>query len=109
MVKPRRCRGSLLEIHFWNFLHNNFLANTFPTAFSFAQTLVNVSGALASKFVVGAAVGWMTLPSVVGAVFDRYHRIVPMITLCASVINSLIMLTVQYRGEKHKKSNKNTQ
>ena len=68
---------------------------------------MNVSGALASKFVVGAAVGWMTLPSVVGALFDDFHRIVPLITLIASIINSVLMLTVQYRGEKHKKSNKN--
>ena len=80
------------------------LASTFPTAFAVAHTLVNVSGSLASKFVVGAAFGWMTLPSIVGALFDRYHRIVPLVTLSASIINSLIMLTVQYRAKKHKKS-----
>lgn len=84
------------------------LANTFPTAFSFAQTLVNVSGALASKFVVGAAVGWMTLPSLAGVLFAEHHRIIPQITLSASIINSVIMLTVQYRGEKHKNGDKQT-
>ena len=78
------------------------LANTFATAFSYAQTFVNVSGALASKFVIGAAVGWMTLPFLAGSLFDRYHRIVPLITLSAAVLNSILIFIIKIRGESRK-------
>ena len=54
-------------------------------------------GALASKFVFGAAIGWMTLPFLTGALFSKSPLAMPLVLFCASVMNILIMATLEYR------------
>ena len=56
-----------------------------------------IKGALASKFVFGAAIGWMTLPFLTGALFSKSPLAMPLVLFCASVMNILIMATLEYR------------
>ena len=56
-----------------------------------------MKGALASKFVFGAAIGWMTLPFLTGALFSKSPLAMPLVLFGASVMNILIMTTLEYR------------
>ncbi len=47
-----------------------FLASTFPTMFSLAERHLPVSGRLASMFFMGISLGGMTLPWLIGQLFD---------------------------------------
>ena len=53
-----------------SFSFGGFIATCFATAISLAETKVAVTGAVTSKFVFGAAIGWMTLPFLTGYLFD---------------------------------------
>ena len=55
------------------------LSSTYPTAFSFAQKFVTISGKFASRFAIGGAIGWMTIPSIAGYFFERYCKSMPLI------------------------------
>ena len=54
-----------------SFSFGAFIATCFASAISLAETKVAVTGAITSKFVFGAAVGWMTLPFLTGYLFDN--------------------------------------
>ena len=54
-----------------SFSFGAFIATCFASAISLAETKVAVTGAITSKFVFGAAVGWMTLPFLTGYLFDK--------------------------------------
>ncbi len=61
---------------------------------------MDLDGAMASKFVVGSAIGWMTLPSLCIAVMDKFSRILPTLTFVSAILSSVIMLFTQRMGEK---------
>ena len=57
----------------------------------------HITGALASKFVFSAAIGWMTLTFLTGALFSKSILAMPLVLFGASVMNILIMTTLEYR------------
>jgi len=55
------------------------LASTYPTTFSYAQKFVKITGKFASRFAIGGAIGWMTIPTITLYFFERYCRSMPLI------------------------------
>ena len=62
--------SSPLVLTLMSFSFGAFIATCFASAISLAETKVAVTGAITSKFVFGAAIGWMTLPFLTGYLFD---------------------------------------
>ena len=80
------------------------LSSTYPTAFTFAQKFVKISGKFASRFAIGGAIGWMTIPSLAGFFFEKYCNSMPLIVLIAFLFNVLLLLIMNIQGRKILKS-----
>jgi len=76
------------------------LSSTYPTAFSFAQKFVTISGKFASRFAIGGAIGWMTIPSIAGYFFERYCKSMPLIVFISMSINVCLLLLMNYQGRQ---------
>lgn len=46
-----------------------FMASSFPTAFVVAESMINISGSIASLFVVGSGLGEIIIPTIVSELF----------------------------------------
>ena len=76
------------------------LSSTYPTAFTFAQKFVKISGKFASRFAIGGAIGWMTIPSIAGFFFEKYCKSMPLIVLISFILNVLILIIMNIQGQK---------
>jgi fucose permease len=67
------------------------LASIFPTLVSLAERRMTVTGKVASWFLVGSSAGSMTLPWLIGQLFESVG---PLVTLVAIGIDLLLALAV---------------
>ena len=76
------------------------LASTYPTTFSYAQKFVKITGKFASRFAIGGAIGWMTIPTITGYFFERYCKSMPLIVLISLLVNVLLLIVMNIRGRQ---------
>eukprot|EP01125_Pyxidicula_operculata_P009384 TRINITY_DN308_c0_g1_i5.p1 TRINITY_DN308_c0_g1~~TRINITY_DN308_c0_g1_i5.p1 ORF type:complete len:380 (+),score=70.66 TRINITY_DN308_c0_g1_i5:1681-2820(+) len=76
-----------------------FMASSFPTAFTLAESLMIVTGKAASYFVIGASLGEMITPAIVSTFFqsDMGYRSVSIGLVCSSGLGFIIWLLLMWR------------
>jgi MFS transporter, FHS family, Na+ dependent glucose transporter 1 len=83
------------------------IASVFPTLISFAEHRMALSGKITSYFFVGASLGGMTIPWIIGQLFESIGPRFTMITLLVDVLLTLgiyvILIVYAGRMEKGKK------
>ena len=77
-----------------------FMASIFPTTLTLAERNTNVSGSVTSYFFVGASIGGMTIPWLVGRQFDQSGSQAVMVIIfgclvLASVVYGLLMRQIK--------------
>jgi MFS transporter, FHS family, Na+ dependent glucose transporter 1 len=70
------------------------IASVFPTLISFAEHRMALSGKITSYFFVGASLGGMTIPWLIGQLFDRIGPRYTMVTLLVDVLLTLVIYGV---------------
>ena len=75
------------------------LASTYPTTFSYAQKFVTITGKFASRFAIGGAIGWMTVPTITLYFFERHCRSMPLIVLISLLFNVCLMIMMNLKGK----------
>jgi FHS family Na+ dependent glucose MFS transporter 1 len=78
-----------------------FMASIFPTVLSWAERRMTMSGFVTSWFLVGASVGAMTLPWIIGQLFETIGPQVTMMLILADLVVALAVFSVlmAYGGE----------
>src|SRR5690606_2546710 len=71
-----------------------FIASIFPTVITWAERRMGMSGLVTSMFLVGASLGAMFFPWLIGQLFDRYGPGVTMPTLLAIILFSCLSLVL---------------
>jgi MFS transporter, FHS family, Na+ dependent glucose transporter 1 len=83
------------------------IASVFPTLISFAEHRMALSGKITSYFFVGASLGGMTIPWIIGQLFESIGPRFTMITLLVDVLLTLgiyvVLIVYAGRMEKAKK------
>jgi MFS transporter, FHS family, Na+ dependent glucose transporter 1 len=83
------------------------IASVFPTLISFAEHRMALSGKITSYFFVGASLGGMTIPWIIGQLFESIGPRYTMITLLVDVLLTLgiyvVLIVYAGRMEKAKK------
>lgn len=78
-----------------------FMASVFPTAVTLAGRRIEISGRIAGWFLVGASVGGMTLPFLMGQLFDSISPQSAMVLLAAYLVLALVvLLSLLFYGER---------
>ena len=62
------------------------MASVFPTLLAFAERRMRINGKMTSWFGIGAAAGAMTLPLLIGQLFERFGPKVTMITILLDLV-----------------------
>jgi FHS family Na+ dependent glucose MFS transporter 1 len=86
--------GSLLAIWLGTLGIGFSMASIFPTTISLAERRMTITGQVTSWFFVGASAGAMTLPWVIGQLFDAIGPQVVLLAILASLILELALLFV---------------
>ncbi|HDQ34846.1 MAG TPA: MFS transporter [Chloroflexi bacterium] len=68
------------------------MATVFPTTLALAERRLHITGKMMSQFFVGASLGSMTLPSLIGQLFESLGARAGMITLVADLGLTALML-----------------
>ncbi|XP_047429934.1 sodium-dependent glucose transporter 1 [Mugil cephalus] len=88
------CLFSKYRVALWfcSGLYGVSMATTFPSGISWAEQYITVSGYTASVFVVGAALGEMVLPALVGFLLGRFpdHPVLMYLCLITATFTSII-------------------
>ncbi len=71
-----------------------FMASMFPTTLSLAERHMTISGTITSLFFVGASLGGMILPWVIGQFFERVGPHVTNVTNAAAVAASVLVFAL---------------
>jgi MFS transporter, FHS family, Na+ dependent glucose transporter 1 len=81
------------------------IASVFPTLISFAEHRMALSGKITSYFFVGASLGGMTIPWLIGQLFEAIGPRYTMITLLVDVLLTigLFVVLVVYAGKLEKR------
>ncbi|XP_035686634.1 sodium-dependent glucose transporter 1-like [Branchiostoma floridae] len=81
------------------------ISTIFPSAISWAERYIHVTGKAAAVFVVGASFGEMFMPLMVGYMFERNPMWLMYFALGGSVIANVLFVALQWlvssRGEKY--------
>jgi FHS family Na+ dependent glucose MFS transporter 1 len=67
------------------------MASIFPTALTFADKRLNISAGITSWLFVGASLGGMVLPWIIGQVFEPFGPPVAMILILADLLAAVIL------------------
>ncbi len=86
--------GSLLAVWLGTLGLGFSMASIFPTTISLAERRMTITGQVTSWFFVGASAGAMTLPWVIGQLFDAIGPQVVLLAILASLILDLALLFV---------------
>jgi MFS transporter, FHS family, Na+ dependent glucose transporter 1 len=81
------------------------IASVFPTLISFAEHRMALSGKITSYFFVGASLGGMTIPWMIGQLFESIGPRYTMITLLVDVLLTLgiYVILIVYAGRMEKR------
>jgi MFS transporter, FHS family, Na+ dependent glucose transporter 1 len=71
-----------------------FIASIFPTVITWAERRMSMSGLVTSMFLVGASLGAMFFPWLIGQLFDRYGPGVTMPSLLVIILLSCLFLVL---------------
>ncbi|XP_019628820.1 PREDICTED: sodium-dependent glucose transporter 1A-like isoform X2 [Branchiostoma belcheri] len=81
------------------------ISTVFPSAISWAERYIHVTGKAAAVFVVGASFGEMVMPVLVGTMFERSPMWLMYFSLGGSVLANVLFVALQWlvssRGEKY--------
>lgn len=77
----------------------------FPTSLSFAKTKIHMTGRVTGLFFLGASLGMMLLPLVLGQVFDRFGGYAMMVVLLATALSGLGIINLLKSNRFSDKSN----
>jgi FHS family Na+ dependent glucose MFS transporter 1 len=79
------------------------VASIFPMTLTFAERYLHISGKITSWFFVGASVGGMFLPWLIGQLFDSvgYHVTMIVLVIDFAVALGVLVFTLNYAGRKH--------
>ncbi len=75
-----------------------FLASIFPTAISLAERNMTVTGAVTSWFIVGASLGSMAVPWLIGQLFESVGPQVMMLNILVVLILATVIFVVLIRS-----------
>jgi FHS family Na+ dependent glucose MFS transporter 1 len=70
------------------------MASMFPTALSFAERRMTITGTITSRFFVGGSTGGMVLPWVIGQLFEPVGAWVAIVVILGGVILDLVIYSV---------------
>lgn len=70
------------------------IASLFPTSLSFAERSLTISGRVTGWFLMGASIGGMSLPWLIGQLFERMGPHITMVLIFADVVLAALVLTV---------------
>jgi FHS family Na+ dependent glucose MFS transporter 1 len=79
-----------------------FMASIFPTTLSLAERRMTITGNITGWFFVGASAGGMTIPWVVGQLFERVAPIVVMWAIFLSMSAALVVFFIMIKLFKAK-------
>jgi FHS family Na+ dependent glucose MFS transporter 1 len=68
-----------------------FMASAFPTALSLAERNLNITAAVTSAFFVGASLGGMIVPWIIG---QRFEVVGPQVTLSILLVDLLAAIAI---------------
>ena len=71
-----------------------FMASIFPTVLSWAERRMTMSGSATSFFLIGASIGAMTLPWIIGQLFESIGPQVTMVLILADLVAALAVFGV---------------
>ncbi|MCL6430556.1 MAG: MFS transporter, partial [Anaerolineae bacterium] len=75
------------------------IASLFPTSLSFAERSLTISGRVTGWFLMGASIGGMSLPWLIGQLFERMGPHITMVLIFADVVlAALVLAAVLVRG-----------
>jgi FHS family Na+ dependent glucose MFS transporter 1 len=77
------------------------MASIFPTTLTFAERRMAITGRVTGWFIVGASAGSMSLPWLIGQLFERTGARITMIVIISALIAALGVLAVLIRSSKH--------
>ncbi len=90
--------GSSLALWAGTFGLGLFMASVFPTAISFAERHMHVTGSVSAWFFVGGGAGGMTMPWLVGQFFERSGPQITMFAVLACLLAALGVLAALLRS-----------
>jgi FHS family Na+ dependent glucose MFS transporter 1 len=70
------------------------LASVFPVTFSFAERRMPISGRVSSFFFIGASLGGMTIPWLIGQLFEPIGPAVAMWIIAVDLVAALLLLII---------------
>ena len=76
------------------------MSNCFATGFLYAEGFTQVTGRLASTFILGGALGWAVVPSFAGWVLESDPRLLPLVVAATVTLNGIIMYIIDLRGKQ---------
>jgi FHS family Na+ dependent glucose MFS transporter 1 len=82
-----------------------FMASIFPTAITLAERRIPITGRTTGWFLVGASLGGMTLPMLMGQLFDSVSPQSAMVLLAMYLVAALIALITLLFGSERRLSN----
>lgn len=77
------------------------MASIFPTTLTFAGRRMSITGRVTGWFIVGASAGSMSLPWLIGQLFERTGARITMILIISALIAALGVLLVMIRSSEH--------
>jgi len=77
----------------------------FPTLLSFAKTRVNMTGRVTGLLFLGSSLGMMSLPMILGQVFERYGGYAMMLVLFAAALFGLGTMILLFTNRSREGSN----
>ena len=80
------------------------LASFFPTLFSFAERATTITGKTAGRILVGASAGGMTMPWLIGQVFEKVSPQAAMFAITIIVIAALFAFITLLRATRESKT-----
>jgi FHS family Na+ dependent glucose MFS transporter 1 len=81
------------------------MASTFPTLLTFAERRLTITGQITSFFFVGASLGGITLPWLIGQLFERIGPWVTMATILVAVLaQGVVFVALMMYAPQPKKS-----
>ena len=76
------------------------MSNCFATGFLYAEGFTQVTGRLASTFILGGALGWAVVPSFAGWLLENDPKLLPLVVATTVALNGIIMFVIDKRGKR---------
>jgi MFS transporter, FHS family, Na+ dependent glucose transporter 1 len=94
---PLFITGSVIAIWAGSLLTGLSMAAIFPTLVTFGERRLSLTGHIASFFFIGASLGGMVLPWIIGQLFERLGPQVTMVSIFGDLVVAVIVFAILIR------------